>query len=366
MSKILFLVNHEVVIYNFRLELVKQLLADGHQVVISSPYGERIEELKTLGCGYHRIDLTRHGMNPVKELKLVSAYKKLLNQVKPDMVFTYTIKPNIYGSIACRSQKIPCVTNITGLGAAGENGGVLQKITVLLYKYAFTQVQRVFFQNAKNMQFFADRKIALGKHGLLPGSGVNLEQHCFEEYPEESGELVFLTIGRIMRDKGIDELLGAAREIKKEFPNVRFRLIGFYDGDYQNKVEAAVKEGAVEFLGFQRDVHSFVKTSHATIHASYHEGMSNVLLESAAAGRPVIATDVPGCREAYDDGVSGISCRARSTEDLTRAIRQFILLSHEEKAAMGRAGREKMEREFDRRIVIQSYLEEIEKALGAK
>ena len=178
MSKVLFLVNHDVVIYNFRLELVERLLAEGHQVVISSPYGERIEDLTALGCEYHEISMSRHGMNPINELTLIRRYKKLIRMVSPDIVFSYTIKPNIDGAIACRSARIPFVANITGLGTAVENGGVVQKITVRLYKYAFTKIKKVYFQNTENRQFFVDHKIAVEKHGVLPGSGVNLQRSC--------------------------------------------------------------------------------------------------------------------------------------------------------------------------------------------
>lgn len=171
MSKVLFLVNHDVVIYNFRLELVERLLDDGYKVVISSPYGERIEDLKALGCEYYGIDIERHGINLFQEIKLLSTYKKLVRKVKPDIVFSYTIKPNIYGAIACKKKRIPFVANITGLGMAVENKGLVQKISVLLYRIAFTKVQKVFFQNRENMQFFIEHKIAMGKHGLLPGSG---------------------------------------------------------------------------------------------------------------------------------------------------------------------------------------------------
>ena len=186
MSKVLFLVNHDVVIYNFRLELVERLIADGHEVIISSPYGERIEDLKALGCEYREIELSRHGMNPLKELKLISTYKKLLREARPDIVFSYTIKPNIYGAIACRAVKVPCVANITGLGTAVENGGIAQKIIVMLYKYALARAQKIFFQNEENRKLFETHKIALGRHDYIPGSGVNLEK--FAPLPYEENE----------------------------------------------------------------------------------------------------------------------------------------------------------------------------------
>lgn len=359
---VLFMVNHDVTIYAFRLELVERLLAEGYRVVISTPFGEYVKKLETMGCECRRIEVDRHGMNPVKDLKLLLTYTKLIKQVKPDMVFTYTIKPNIYGGLACRWMGIPCVANITGLGTSVENGGLKQKIVLLLYKIGVKHTQTVFFQNEYNRDFMIRHGVVGKNVGLLPGSGVNLEQHRLEPYPidEGSGRLLFLIIGRLMRDKGTDEVLYAARKIKAEYPDVVFRFLGFYDGDYEGKIKVAVEEGIVEYYGQVADVHTHIKQSHATIHASYHEGMANVLLESAASGRPVIATDIPGCRETFVDGISGLSCKSKDGGSLANAIRCFIQLPHEQKALMGLAGREKMEREFDRQIVIDRYLAELE------
>ena len=359
MSKVLFLVNHDVVIYNFRLELVERLLADGHQVVISSPYGERIEDLKALGCEYQEIDIARHGMNPVKELKLISDYKILLDQVKPDIVFAYTIKPNIYGSIACRSRKVPCVTNITGLGTAVENGGLVQKITVLLYKYAFTKVQRVFFQNTENMQFFVDHKIALGKHDLLPGSGVNLQRFEVLEYPE-TDTVEFAFISRIMKEKGIDQYLEAAEYIRSKYPNTVFHVCGFCEEAYEDKLKDLTDKGIINYHGMVRDIKGFLKGIHCTIHPTYYpEGLSNVLLESSACARPIITTDRSGCREVIDDGVNGYVVKQQDSKDLIEKVEKFLKLSVAERKAMGLAGRAKVEREFDRQIVVEKYLKEL-------
>ena len=204
------------------------------------------------------------------------------------------------------------------------------------------------------------RGIVKATNDILPGSGVNLKQHCFEEYPESDEQVVLLTIGRIMRDKGVNEILQAAKIIKAEYPNVIFRFIGSYDEDYEQKVSQAVKDGIVEYIESQPQVHSFIAESHATLHASYHEGMSNVLLETAASGRPVIATNVSGCKETYDDGVSGISFNAKDTDDLVRAIKEFLSLTNEQKAQMGKAGRQKMEKEFNRNIIVEKYIKIIE------
>ena len=359
MSKILFLVNHDIVIYNFRLELVERLLADGHQVVISSPYGERIDDLKSLGCEYHEIEISRHGMNPIKELSLISAYKKLLKNVKPDIVFAYTIKPNIYGAIACKAYGIPCVANITGLGMAVENGGIVQKITVLLYKYAFTKIQKVFFQNTENMQFFIDHKIAIGKHDLLPGSGVNLQRFVPLTYPSNE-KIEFVFISRIMKEKGIDQYLDAAEYIKKKYPDTTFHICGFCEQAYEEKLMDFSKREIVFYHGMVRDIKTVLKDAYCTVHPTYYpEGISNVLLESSACARPIITTNRSGCREVIEDGVNGFVVNQRDSRDLIAKIEKFLSLSWEEKKNMGLAGRKKVEREFDRQIVVNKYLEEI-------
>lgn len=362
MSKVLFLVNHDVVIYNFRLELVERLLRDGHQVVISSPYGERIEDLKALGCEYRPIEISRHGMNPVQELKLLRSYVRLIREVKPDMVFTYTIKPNVYGGMACKKLGVPYVANITGLGTAVENGGLVQKITVMLYKLAFGKVQRVFFQNEENRQFFVDRKIALDKHGMLPGSGVNLQRFTPLEYPgEETTEFVF--ISRIMQEKGADQYLEAAEYIREKYPNTRFHVCGFCEQAYEQRLQELQDKGVIIYHGMVRDVRTVIAKTHCTIHPTYYpEGLSNVLLESAACARPLITTDRSGCREVIDNGVNGFVVKQKDTKDLIEKIEKFLALPWERKKAMGLAGREKVEKEFDRQIVVEAYVKELEKA----
>ena len=359
MSKILFLVNHDVVIYNFRLELVERLLADGHQVVISSPYGERIDALVNLGCEYYPIELSRHGMNPAEELKLLASYIKLLGNIKPDIVLTYTIKPNIYGGMACALKKIPYVVNITGLGTAVENPGLVQKITVMLYKLALSRVQKVFFQNTENQQFFIDRKLALSKHGLLPGSGVNLTRFSPLEYPsEETTEFVF--ISRIMKEKGADQYLEAAEYIRSKYPNTRFHICGFCEQAYEDRLKELQEKEVIIYHGMVRDVREVIAKVHCTIHPTYYpEGLSNVLLESAACARPLITTNRSGCREVIDDGVNGFVVEQKNAQHLIEKIEAFLALPWEKKKEMGLAGRLKVEKEFDRQIVVQKYLDEV-------
>lgn len=356
-KKVMIFANNDVGLYNFRKELLERLIQDGNQVYCSLPFGEKTPLLSDLGCECIDTEISRHGTNPIEDLGLLFQYLKILKKVKPDIVFTYTIKPNVYGGLACTFKKIPYAANITGLGNAIENGGLMQKLTLFLYRMGLKKAETVFFQNGSNRDFMVEKKIVKVKNELLPGSGVNLETNCCEPYPENSDNVILLIIGRIMREKGTDEILEAAKEIKKEYPKVIFRFIGSYDGDYKQKIEEAVKNGSIEYIGPQNDIHRFIKESHATLHASYHEGMSNVLLETAASGRPIIATDVPGCRETYDNGISGIAFKPKDVLDLVRAVKEFLELTDRQREEMGKRGRLKMEREFNRNIIVNKYIE---------
>lgn len=358
-KKILFLVNHDVVIYNFRLEIVERFIADGHEVHISSPYGERIDDLVALGAIFHEIEMDRHGMNPKEEIKIYRAYKKLLKEVKPDIVFGFTIKPNIYGAMAARKYKIPFVANITGLGTAVENGGWKQKFFVLLYKYAFRGIQRVFFQNEENRQFFVDHKIALSAQAMLPGSGVNLERFPYREYPKDD-VIKFAFISRIMKEKGIEQYLEAAQEIKKRHDNVEFHICGFCEDEYDGRLQEMSEAGIVIYHGMIREVSEFMGEMHCIIHPTYYpEGISNVLLEACASGRPIITTDRSGCREVVDDGINGYMIPQQDTDALVEGIERFLRLSYEEQRIMGINARRKVEMEYDRQIVVEKYVAEL-------
>ncbi|MEF2246816.1 glycosyltransferase family 4 protein [Paenibacillus sp. IITD108] len=359
MKKVLILVNHEVVIYNFRKELVERLLEEGKEVYISCPYGERIDELREMGCKYIEASIERHGTNAVEELKLLLYYFKIMRQIKPDVVLSYTIKPNIYGGMASRFLRIPYIANITGLGTAVEKKGLMQKISVALYKIAFKKINCVFFQNSENQEFFSKKKIALGRHRLIPGSGVNLRHFNELEYPQDN-TVEFIFISRIMKEKGIDQYLEAAEYIREKYSFTRFHILGFCEEAYEEKLESLEERGIIEYHGMQKDIRPFLEKTHCTIHPTYYpEGMSNVLLESAASGRPVITTNRSGCREIVDDGVTGFIVEQRNSMDLIEKIELFLNSTNEHKREMGLAGRMKVEKEFDRQIVVEAYMKEI-------
>jgi glycosyltransferase involved in cell wall biosynthesis len=357
--RILVLANFGMGLYNFRKELLEKLLVNKNEVYISLPKDEYVTKLQQIGCKFIETHVDRRGTNPFNDMGSFLRYIQIINRVKPDIVLTYTIKPNVYGGIACRITKTPYITNITGLGTSIENKGLLQKITIMLYKVGLKKSSCVFFQNEHNRNFFITKKIVKHKTRLIPGSGVNLQLNNFEVYPENDEIIRFLFIGRIMKAKGIEELIQAIIKVKEKYPLVQFDLIGGSEEDYTQQLVDLNKSGIINYLGQREDVHSFIKKSHATILPSYHEGISNVLLESASSGRPILASRVPGCIETFDEGISGLGFKVKNVNSLIETITKFIELPYDKKKKMGIAGRKKMEQEFDRNIVINAYIDEI-------
>ncbi len=380
--RVLILANKSTGLYKFRGELLETLIAKGHEVFISVPNGDFIEEMQQMGCRFIETEISRHGTNPLTDLALAKKYCAIIKSVKPDIVFTYTIKPNVYGGIACQLCKVPYVANVTGLGTAVENGGILQKITLALYRTGLRKAKRVFFQNQANQDFMLRHKVVRGAYSLLPGSGVNLERFSPLPYPDETDGIHFVFISRIMREKGIEQYLDAAKHFKAAEPaeapdsrhserseessavssyKVTFHICGFCEPEYKGKLDEYIKNGTVIYHGMVRDVREIHKISHCTIHPSFYpEGISNVLLESCASARPIITTDRSGCKEVVDDGVNGYVAKQCDSEDLIRKIEKFVALTHEQKMQMGLAGRAKVEKEFDRKIVVDAYMKEME------
>ncbi len=361
MKKILFLANSLGGLYHFRYELLERLTQEGHHVCILAPENQYAEKFRQLGCEFEQIEIDRRGINPFTDMKLLFNYFRKIKKIKADIVFSYTIKPNIYGGFVCRLLKIPYAVNITGLGSAVENKGIIQKVTVMLYKIALKKAQRVFFQNEENRQFFIDKKIARKAHHILPGSGVNLNKFSYIEYPSE-GKIEFTFISRIMKEKGIEQYLTAAETIKKCYPDAVFHVCGACEEQYEKRLQELHQSGVVVYHGLVADVRSILKDVHCVVHPTYYpEGMSNVLLEASASGRPIITTDRSGCREIIDDEKNGYIVKQKNSEDLIQKIVKFIQLPYEEKKKMGRYGREKVEKQFDRNIVIEAYLNELDR-----
>jgi len=359
-GNILVLTNNIGGLHSFRKEVMKAIVDAGYEVYISEPdEDERVKYFEGIGCQIIKTEFNRRGMNPLADLKLMMTYRKMIKQLKPKAVLSYTIKPNVYGGIACRLTHTPQLANVTGLGDAIENGGWLQKLTVTLYKIGIKKAHRVFFQNQTNREVCIQYGIADNNSILLPGSGVNLKHHSFQEYPQD-GVLKFLFISRLLKDKGTDEYFEMARAIKAKYPNIEFQILGAVEGNYKEKLDKLVGEGIINYLGTTSDVRPYLGKAHCTVLPSYHEGMSNVNLESAANGRPVITTNVAGCRETVTDGKTGLLVNVRSAQSLIDAVERFINLPYSQKVQMGKMAREKVEREFDRQIVVKAYMSEIE------
>lgn len=362
MKKVLILANNDVGLYKFRKELIQELVKK-YKVYISLPDGEFVQQLKQLGCIFIDTPISRRGTNPLTDFKLFIKYKKIIRGIKPDIVLTYTIKPNVYGGLACKLEGIPYLTNITGLGTAVENGGALQKITLTLYKLALSKANCIFFQNKENENFFVEKQIIQGKHKLIPGSGVNLDYYSLLDYPADD-VINFIFIARVMKEKGIEQYLEAAEYIRDKYPNTIFHILGYCEETYENKLKKMQDRGYIQYHGMQNDIREFHKTSHCIIHPTYYpEGMSNVLLEAAACGRAIITTNRSGCREIVENEVNGYIIEQQNSPELIQKIERFLSLSYEEKKEMGNFGRRKVEREFDRQIVIQEYLNEIKYAI---
>lgn len=362
--KVLILSNNANGMYLFRKEVLTALLDKGYTAIISLPHDEYCSKLEALGLRIIPTEFERRGSNPVHDFRLFLKYLGLLKDEKPDVVLTYTIKPNLYGGLACRIKRIPYIINVTGLGTALESPGILGNILLKFYRTASQKAACVFFQNSGNRQFMIDRGIAMDNNRLLPGSGVNLDEHYFSPYPSENEGIVFLAVLRIMRDKGIAEYLKAAERIKREYPETKFCLAGEYEEEtreiYEPEINRLSAEGILEYFGHIDNVSERMEQSHVIVHPSYHEGLSNVLLEAAACGRPILASDVPGCRETMQQGVSGLLFEPGDSESLIKTIKILLGYTEFDRKEMGLRGREYVENVFDRSKVVNAYLEEIE------
>jgi len=361
MKKVLFMVNRDFVLYNFRLELVERLLQEKYEVYICLPYGEKVDKMVNMGCKFVPVEIDKRGTNPIKDLKLMKNYRKIMKEVKPDIILMYTTKVDIYAGIVAGMLKIPYLLNVSGLGTALEFESPLQKLMITLYKAAAKKAKCVFFQNQENLDFFLNRNMYKGKYQLIPGSGVNLKRWSLMEYSDDCDSVEFLFIARVIKEKGIEEYLETAKQITQEHPKAVFHVLGPCDGEYEQTLKEYEDAGYIRYHGMVQDTREFLTHAHCTIHPSFYpEGISNVCLESAACGRPVITTNRSGCRDTVDDGVTGFIFEQRNTEQLIDCVRKFMQMSNEERRRMGLAGCEKMKREFSREIVIEAYMREIE------
>ena len=362
------LTNNDDDIYCFRKELIDGILGAGYDMLISCPYGEKFELMKDYQYIYDDPIIDRRGTNVVADFKLLLHYRKLFNKYRPDVVLTYTAKPGVYGSIAARMCGIPYINNVTGFGSVLKKTGIMRKFIMWLFKFAYSKADCVMFQNSTNMKLAQKAGMVKGECKLIPGSGVALERYPVQNYPEGgdgiTGEPIrFNYIGRILHDKGVDDYIACAKQIKKKYPNTEFNMLGFIEpteSHYEKDLKELQKQGIIVYHGSQKDVKPFIKRAHAIIHPStYGEGMSNVLLENASSGRPIITTDNPGCKETVENGVSGFIYHGGKVNELVSTIEKFLSMSNDDRKNMGLLGRNRVEEHFSRQIVVEAYLEKI-------
>jgi glycosyltransferase involved in cell wall biosynthesis len=356
-------------IANFRGRLVEALVDAGYAVRIAAPEVDH-EWVQSRGAEALEIEVDRSGLNPVNDARLWLGYLRLFRRTKLSYFLGFTAKPNIYGSLAAHLLGVASLPNVSGLGTAFMSDGLLSRIVGSLYRLAFLGCPIVFFQNADDRDLFVARRIVRSHQArLLPGSGIDLDHFAPAPPPPEDGQLRFLFIGRLLGDKGVREYVEAARLLRADHPNWRFQLLGDVDPGNRTGISAAevgqwVHEGVIEHLGHADDVRSSVASATAVVLPSYREGMPRSLLEAAAMARPLIATDVPGCRQLVDHGVNGLLCRARDAQSLAEAIRELGSMDPQRRAQMGQAARALVEREYGVERVVRAYLDALAQLAG--
>lgn len=361
--------NNDDDIYCFRKELVEAFLGTGYGILISCPDGPKFELMKDLKFIHDKYEIDRRGTNVISDFKLLIHYYYLFKQYKPTVILTYTAKPNVYATIAASILKIPTINNVTGFGSILNEKSLKRKLIMSLFRFAYRRSRCIMFQNSTNMQLAKKMGMVRKKSILIPGSGVALNRFPLQAYPEggdglDGPPVVFNYIGRILKDKGINDYIEVACRIKRSFPNCEFNIIGFIEPTEKNYYEPLLNEleqdGIIIYRGSQKDVRPFIARSHATIHPStYGEGMSNVLLESAASGRVLITTDNPGCKETVIDGESGYIYPGGDVDKLEETIINFLKQPNEIRKNMGLKGRKHIEQNFSRTKVVDAYLNEV-------
>lgn len=369
--KILISINASWNIFNFRQGLVAALRERGFRVLALAPRDEYSARLEALGVEYRPLEMDSKGISPLRDLGLLARYYRALKALRPDVYLGYTAKPNVYGSLAAHALGIPVINNVAGLGTAFMKRGPLRRILTYLYKLAFRRSATVFFQNGEDMaQFIGDGIARQDQARLLPGSGVDLARFSVgEERGQDEPHFRFLLMARLIWDKGLREYVEAARLVREEFPAARFQILGFLDVDNRTAVpraslDAWVAAGEVEYLGQSDDVRPFIRDADCVVLPSYREGLPRALLEGAALAKPLIATDVPGCRQIVLEGENGFLCEVRSAQSLADAMLRMLRLDHAERRRLGTEGRRIVEQRFDERMVIESYVDAVARALG--
>ena len=359
--KVAIVLNTSWNIYNFRMNFVNALLKQGHEVHTIAPVDEYTHYLVEAGCQHHNVYMDSRGANLIKDLALIAELGRIYFNVKPDVILQYTIKPNVYGTLAAALLRIPVINNVCGLGTVFLKGGLVSVIAKLLYKISFRFPEKVFFQNAEDLQLFVDTKlVSPDKVDLLPGSGIDVRQFIPGAL-QRNKVFTFLLVSRLILDKGIMEYVEAIRILRAQGSTARFQILGAKDprhkrGIATEVIDGWIKEGIVEYLGKTDDVRSYVNAADCVVLPSYREGSPRSLMEAACLRKPIVATNVAGCRQVVEDGVTGLLCQVQSAEDLAAKMKMMMNMPDAERKAMGENGRKKMEIEFSDTIVLNKYV----------
>lgn len=356
--------------WNFRGILCKHLIEKGYTISVVAPYNQDFfQKFEEIGCQVYDIPVNAKGVNPVEDFYLYRKYVKLFKKIRPDISFTYTIKPNIYASIAAAQLGIKYIPITTGLGYTFLSSGLIPKIARSLYKYAFRKAEEVWFLNRDDINTFKAAKLVANEKVVhLPGEGIDLARFSTDEADIVQHPLSFLLVGRMLKDKGVVEFVEAARQLKVRYPDITFQLLGAVWKDNpaaidERTITAWNNDGVVQYLGSTNDVKPFLEAASCIVLPSYREGVPCTLMEGAAMRKPLIATDVPGCREVVKDGYNGFLCLPRNVESLVSALEKIILLSETDRLRLGNNGRKLMEDIFDIKIILETYDETIKKLI---
>jgi glycosyltransferase involved in cell wall biosynthesis len=354
---------------NFRGALLSALDSAGYRLIAFAPPDEHTDELRRRGLEVHRIPMARSGMNPAADALLLLRYVRALRAVKPAAYCGFTIKPNVYGSIAARLTGVPAINNVTGLGTMFLSRSLMWRLAKRLYRLAFKHSHTIFFHNDEDFRIFLEQRIIRPEQGrVIPGSGVNLDHFKPDEKEQSEEPPRFLFIGRAIRDKGIVEFIEAARQLRTRMPEARFQILGSPDPGNPTSVSQAefeswIDEGLIEHLGEHADVRPFIRSATAVVLPSYREGMSRALLEGAAMGKPLVGADVPGSRELVEEGATGALCKAKDAESLADAMERIGRLSAESLRQMGMTARARVEHRFSEDVVVEAYLQVLAEAV---
>ncbi len=348
-------------IYNFRMNFIRALQAEGHEVHTIAPKDDYTHFLTEAGCVHHQVRMDSRGANPIKDSALIFELWSIYKKVRPDVILHYTIKPNIYGTIAASILKIPVINNVCGLGTIFLKNNLVSKIAILLYKWSFRFPKKVFFQNPDDLALFISKKLIRPEIAdLVPGSGIDLSRFAPTEF-KRNKSFTFLLISRLISDKGILEYVEAVKKLKTAGIDARFQILGATDPKHKRGIKLKVidswiRGGTIEYLGTTMDVRGFIQQADCIVLPSYREGTPRTLLEAASSSKPIIATDVPGCHHVVTDSYNGLLCKLRNAEDL--AEKMFTMANYDDETLkrFGQNGRKKVESEFDETIVINKYL----------